>query len=157
MHKDSFQVTLISNGHMGIIPISQEMGDGWRAEGHKRVMVEVNGEYSYHASLQTRKNQGYYVYAGKKVQKAAGIEIGEELQVRLLEDTTEFQLAMPEELKAVLDTDWEAEEIFKKLTDGNKRSIVHWIISVKSSDLRIEKALRVAENLKMGLTNPRKY
>jgi uncharacterized protein YdeI (YjbR/CyaY-like superfamily) len=55
----------------------------------------------------------------------------------------------------VLKTDTEAESIFKGLTDGNKRGLIYLVTQVKSIDKRIERSLKIAERLKLGIKSPR--
>jgi uncharacterized protein YdeI (YjbR/CyaY-like superfamily) len=62
---------------------------------------------------------------------------------------------MPEELKEVLDTDDEANKIFHTLTAGNQRGLIYLLSLVKSSDKKIERALKIAERIKLGITSPR--
>jgi uncharacterized protein YdeI (YjbR/CyaY-like superfamily) len=45
--------------------------------------------------------------------------------------------------------------VFEDLTDGNKRGLIYVVSSVKSSDKRIERALKIVEKLKIGVTSPR--
>jgi uncharacterized protein YdeI (YjbR/CyaY-like superfamily) len=62
---------------------------------------------------------------------------------------------MPEELKVVLEMDVEADKLFHKLTEGNQRGLMYLVTLVKSSDKRIERALLIAEKIKVGITAPR--
>ena len=55
----------------------------------------------------------------------------------------------------MLDTDEAANKIFESLTDGNKRGLIHLITIPKSSDKKIERALLIAEKLKIGISSPR--
>jgi uncharacterized protein YdeI (YjbR/CyaY-like superfamily) len=71
------------------------------------------------------------------------------------EDDSEFQFEMPEEFLEVLYQDPDADAVFQGLTDGNKRGLIYVITLVKSSEKRIERSLKVAEKLKIGVTSPR--
>jgi hypothetical protein len=64
-------------------------------------------------------------------------------------------IEMPKELKEVLNTDMEADKVFHSLTAGNQRSLIYLISQVKSSDKRIERALKMAEQIKNGITSAR--
>jgi uncharacterized protein YdeI (YjbR/CyaY-like superfamily) len=54
-----------------------------------------------------------------------------------------------------LDTDDEANKIFHALTAGNQRGLIYLLSLVKSSDKKIERALKIAERIKQGITSPR--
>lgn len=60
---------------------------------------------------------------------------------------------MPEELSAVLETDYEAIEGFKKLTDGKKRSLMYHILQIKNTQTRVDKALLLCDKLTRGFTD----
>jgi len=62
---------------------------------------------------------------------------------------------MPEELKEILETDPEASEIFHSLTSGNQRGLLYLVAQVKTSDKKIERALKIADRIKIGITSPR--
>jgi uncharacterized protein YdeI (YjbR/CyaY-like superfamily) len=62
---------------------------------------------------------------------------------------------MSEELEAVLLSDHEAYTIFEDLTPGRQRSIIYAISRYKSSQLRVDKAIILTENLKRGITDPK--
>ena len=55
---------------------------------------------------------------------------------------------MPEEMAEVLESDPEGDELFHALTPGKQRNLLYIIGKVKSSELRIHKALVVVEHLK---------
>ncbi len=60
---------------------------------------------------------------------------------------------MPEEFQAVLDSDPEAMQIFEGFTQGKQRSLIYYILRFKNSQTRIDKALIITENMKMGITH----
>lgn len=62
---------------------------------------------------------------------------------------------MPEEFKEVLNSDQEADEIFHSLTEGNQRGLIYLVSQVKSSDKKIERALKIVARIKNGVTTPR--
>ena len=70
-------------------------------------------------------------------------------------DNTDYQFAIPQELEEVLNTDDEANQIFNSLTEGNQRGLMYLVSQVKSVDKRIERALKISERLKNGITSPR--
>jgi len=71
--------------------------------------------------------------------------------LQFFEDTTKYGVEMPEELNAVLLSDYEAFEIFESLTAGKKRGIIYAIARYKNSQTKIDKALLMCENLKKGV------
>jgi len=55
---------------------------------------------------------------------------------------------MPEELEALLEQESEGARLFEALSDGKKRYIIHYVGSVKSSQLKIDRAIMLINNLK---------
>ncbi|WP_074407808.1 YdeI/OmpD-associated family protein [Aquimarina megaterium] len=145
-----FKTSLYSS-HSIIIPnkIAQYLIE----EGHKRVIIEITFNtvsVQYHAALQKWKNN-YHITFNKQNQKKLGVFPTDFFEVTLHEDTTKYGVEMPEEFDAVLQSDLEAFEIFESLTDGKKRSLIYYILKIKNSQSRIDKALIITENLKRGI------
>lgn len=125
---------------------------------HSRVRIEATFEgntISFYAAVKKDKYTGdYKLMFGKRMQKELGVVLNDYFQMQLFEDTSKYGVDMPEELDAVLLSDYEAYEIFESLTKGKQRSIIYTIIRIKKSQSRIDKALLCCENLKRGVRNP---
>ena len=122
--------------------------------GHKRARFIASFEgntFSFHGALKKIKGR-YTLTFGKNYQKELGIYPTDYFDLQIVEDTTKYGVEMPEELQAVLDSDPEAMEIFESFTDGKKRSLIYYILRFKNSQTRIDKALIITENMKMGIT-----
>ena len=70
-------------------------------------------------------------------------------------DNSDFQFESPKEFMEVLKTDQKADNIFKTLTEGNKRGLIYLVTQVKSIDKRIGRSLKIAERLKLRVKSPR--
>jgi len=57
-------------------------------------------------------------------------------------------MPVPEELEELLRQDPEGERRFEMLTPGRQRYIIHYVNQVKSSQLRINRAMLLIGNLK---------
>ncbi len=124
------------------------------ADGNKRVLCTINGSVTLHSALMRTKEGDHFIVISSKVCKQLGVTTGSRLSIHLEVDTAEYQFVMPEELREVLDSDPEAATAFDALTDGKKRGIMHLVTLVKSADKRIERALLIANKIKMGITSP---
>jgi len=154
MKSQIFETTLQAS-HNVLIPL--EIATPFISNNHKRVIVQIQYQETsvqYHAALQKRKDR-YFVMLSKKYQKQVGIFPNDYFQIQLFEDTSKYGVAMPEEFQAVLQSDYEASEIFESLTDGKKRSLIYYILGFKNSQTRIDKALIITENLKVGIRDNR--
>jgi Bacteriocin-protection, YdeI or OmpD-Associated/Domain of unknown function (DUF1905) len=122
--------------------------------GIKRVICRLNDSVDFHCALMPKKEGGYFINIGSTICKKQNLKLGDEINVSLKHDTTEYQFEMPEEFTEVLYQDPDAFTIFEGLTDGNKRSLIYLVTMVKSSEKRIERALKIVEKLKIGITKP---
>lgn len=119
----------------------------------KRVKVIASfkeKEISFHGALQKR-NGNYYMMFGKRYQKELGVFSNDYFQMQFFEDSSKYGVEMPEELDAVLLSDYDAFQIFESLTDGTKRGLIYTIIRYKNIQTRIDKSLILCENLKRGV------
>lgn len=150
MKSSPFEIT-ISATHALEIP--EHIVTPFWNEGHKRVKVTATFEektITFHAALQKRNNR-YFIIFGKKNQKALGVYPNDYFELQFFKDTSKYGVEMPEELAAVLMSDHEAAQIFESFTDGKKRGIIYMVLGYKNSQTRIDKSLRICENLKRGI------
>lgn len=122
----------------------------------KRAKINVtfkNKTISFFAAFRIDKDSGDYkmMFSNAK-QKELGIELNDDITVQLFEDNSKYGVEMPEELDAVLLSDFEAYQIFESLTSGKQRSIIYYIKRLKGVQKKVDQALLLCENLKRGNT-----
>lgn len=115
---------------------------------HKRLICKINGVLEFQCALMPDGGDRYFVNLNKTRCKKLKAEIGDELSVSLKPDTSKYGLPMPEELKAVLDSDSEGDRLFHALTPGKQRNLLYIAGQPKSSEIRIRKSLIMVEHLK---------
>lgn len=151
----TYRCTLEKRGNAHAIPITATVAAAFIANGNRRVICTINHDHTVHVALMFRKAAGdYYIYVGKGLLKKAGLTAGAALKIQLATDDSEYQFEMPEELAEVLATDADAHRIFHGLTPGRQRGLIHLVAMVKTVDKRIERALRIADKIKGGITSP---
>jgi hypothetical protein len=123
-----------------------------------RVKVEVKSEIKkieFYAAIKKDKNSGdYKMMFSKAKQKELALSLGDEFEIQLFEDTSKYGVEMPEELEAVLMSDYDAYEIFESLSKGKQRSIIYGVTRFKGSQNKIDKSLIMCENLKRIKLDP---
>jgi Domain of unknown function (DUF1905)/Bacteriocin-protection, YdeI or OmpD-Associated len=122
-----------------------------------RLICTVNGKVRYHCALQGLGNGKGWIGLSKARMKALELAKGDTVSVRLLPDRSKYGLPMPAELKELLRQDEEGKKRFHKLKPGRQRNILHYVGQPKSSDARLERAIKVITNLKLipeGLETP---
>ena len=145
----------VRHGHSLEIP--DQIVTPFLERGLKRVHATANFEgksLDFHAAIQ-RYNQVYVLTFGKRYQKELGLFPNDYFELQLREDQSKYGAPMPEELQAVLEADPAAAAVFEALTAGKKRSIIYMIDRYKNSETRIDKSLRIIENLKRGIRDGR--
>ncbi|MEM1216808.1 MAG: YdeI/OmpD-associated family protein [Bacteroidota bacterium] len=144
-------------GYMQMMPVPPEVADAFTAKKVKRLVASVNGHEHFHCALTSMGDGHYGVMLSQGKQDKFGVWEGETFQVTLLEDESEYGMPMPAEWEEVMAVDEAAWEAFQQLTPGRKRSVLYQVGSAKREETRIERALRIAENLKLGFTNPKDF
>lgn len=151
---NTFQLERFANGsHYFLLPVS--ISKKLLKTGSKRFRCSINGHPPFACALMPKKEGGYYVHVGAQLKKELSLQTNMPFKAVFTADTSSYQTDMPEELEAVLATDSEAADCFAKLTPGAQRSMIYLVQQVRSSDKRIERALRIAEGLKQGKTSAR--
>lgn len=146
-----FEIT-ITGKHYSLI-LSEDIIKSFLEKGLKRVKVIASyedKELSFHGAIQKR-NGSYCMMFSKQKQKELGIFPNDYFQMQFFEDDSKYGVDMPEELDAVLLSDYEAFQIFESFTAGKQRGIIYKIIGIKNSQTRIDKSILVCENLKRGI------
>lgn len=129
-----------------LLIIPQDIIESINAKGRIRVEGTMNGA-PFALAIQNLKTGEKYFSVSAALRRAAKIQLSVPVEVKFhLVDPD--KLDIPEELTAVLEEDPEGKAIFDEMTTGMKRSLVHYITSVKNVDSRIKRALELIEKAK---------
>jgi uncharacterized protein YdeI (YjbR/CyaY-like superfamily) len=115
----------------------------------------LNDDVEFHCAILPKKEGGHFVNIGSMICKKLNIAEGTTVTATFRVDDTAYQFDMPEAFRAVLSTDPEADNLFHALTPGNQRGLIYLVAQVKSPEKSVERALKIAERLKMGITSPK--
>jgi Bacteriocin-protection, YdeI or OmpD-Associated len=142
-------------GNMHYIALDTKLVDALTVNNNKRALCIINKIIELHCALLRTKENVHYVIISNAICKQLKLKSGSIINCDFSIDELEHQFSMPETLHEVLAADTDAKNIFDNLTDGNKRSLMHLVALVKNTNKQIERALLVAEKLKLGITQPR--
>lgn len=151
MKSKVFEITVTGNFYALLLP--EEIVLPFVEKKMKRVKVKASfqgKEITFHGAIQ-RRNGNYYMMFSKRYQKELGIFPNDYFQMQFFEDTSKYGVEMPEELDAVLLSDYDAFQLFESLTEGTKRGLIYTIIRYNNVQTRIDKSLILCENLKRGV------
>ncbi|MCB0735968.1 MAG: YdeI/OmpD-associated family protein [Bacteroidetes bacterium] len=145
----SFTTTLqnFSNNVYGLhLPLPEDIAQAILASGNKRVLCTINEIETIHSGIMAVKPY-WYILINQQLAKRLNLSIGEQVQVQLKEDKSEFGMKMPEELEEVFAQDLVAKSHFLELTPGKQRNLIHIVAKVKNTQSRINKALAICHHL----------
>jgi hypothetical protein len=139
---------------MHYILLDKPTADKFLGHDHQRVICHI-GELSFHCAIMPKKGGGYFINIGASVCKQLQLKAGDTIKATFSEDLSAYQFEMPAELEEVLHTDEQAASVFQQLTPSNQRGLIYLVLQVKSTEKRIERALRIAHKIKTGITSPK--
>ncbi len=142
-------------GGMHYIMLSPKTVLALTKNNNKRIICTLNGMVTLHCAIMPKKEGGHFINIGLATCKKLSIKVGAIITATFVIDTTAYQFEMPEELQEVLNTDEEASNIFHALTEGNQRGLIYLVSQVKASNKKIERALKIAATLKLGISAPK--
>jgi hypothetical protein len=149
-----YQLEKFDSG-MHYIMVDNSIVDSFKIIGDKRAICRLNDQIEFHCAFMPKKEGGHFINIGATICKKLKIKEGSTVTATFTTDKTEYQFEMPEELIEVMNLDSDANNIFHTLTEGNQRGLIYLVTQVKSSDKRIERALKITDRLKDGITSPR--
>lgn len=123
-------------------------------KGRVRVEGTMNGAHFALAVLHMKDGSRFFSVSAS-LRKAAKIKPGDKVDVRF-KVVDPDQIDVPEELEAVLAQDEQAMKAWNELTTGYRRSLIHYVTSVKNVDSRIKRSIDLMERVKAGLLHGQK-
>ena len=94
----------------------------------------------------------HFIMVNKKMREAAGLEVGEAVQVVLELDTEERLVEVPPDLAAALSTDAAAGAAYEKLSKSRRYEFVSWLNGTQNPDTRQQRIARILEMVAAGTT-----
>lgn len=113
-----------------------------------RLLCTLNNAITFQCGLVALGSGKAYISINAKRMKQLGLKQGDKVAVALEKDSSKYGMEVPEELSELLAQDDEGRKRFNRLTPGKQRYIIHYVSSVKSSQLRIDRAILLITNLK---------
>jgi len=113
-----------------------------------RLICTVNGKLSFQCGLMALGEGKAYISINAARMKKLGLKFKDKVTLELKKDESKYGMEVSEELVEVLKQDEEGNKRFNMLTPGKQRYIIHYVNSVKNSQLRIDRALLLITNLK---------
>jgi len=119
-------------------------------DGNKRVLCSINGNKPLNLAFMHDGKGGFFLMFNKDTIKSLNLELGQKLDIALSRDESKYGMPISEEMRECLHQDPKGAQLFEALTPGKKRSLIHVINKVKSTDLRILKSLVILQHLRIN-------
>lgn len=129
-------------------PIPGDMATQFIDGDNRRIICTMMG-HDMQCALMGAGDGDWFVNVNKKVRDKLGLIEGQEVEVEISKDASEFGMSMPEELRELLLQDEKGNEHFLKLTPGKQRNLIYIVNNVKNPDIKLRRALCTVEHLKM--------
>jgi hypothetical protein len=95
-----------------------------------------------------------YLGLTKEIRNAAGIDVGDELDVVLRLDDGPREVKLPVELAAAFESASDAGERFSQLAFTHRREYAQWVGDAKQAQTRERRARRAVELIREGVRHP---
>jgi len=153
--RKSFTVTLKadSEGHQwAFVRVPFDPHEHWPEQDRMRVKGTLQSalggqEFAFLSTLMGSRDKSYVLLVTKKVQRGAGVGLGDKVVITLEPDNDGASAAPPPELAKLLKQDRSVKKWFDKLTYGTRKYIAQSILEPKSADARERRAEKYMETI----------
>jgi uncharacterized protein YdeI (YjbR/CyaY-like superfamily) len=118
----------------------------WGVRGMLRVRVRVE-EVEFPTSLFPVRSGGHFILVNKKIQKAAGIRLGDEATFTVTPDLAPREVKLSSELERALGQDRSLRKWFDRLSYSVRKWLADLVDAAKSAEARLKRADRIAEQV----------
>ncbi len=113
----------------------------------RRVVCTLEATVVFHCALMQLSGGRYFININKANRDKLGITVGQQVTAVLVPDESPYGIPMSEEFEEVLRQNEESSIKFHALTPGLQRSLIYFSDNVKSSHIKVRRALVVMNHL----------
>ena len=129
------------------VAIPKSKGDQFIEGDDRRIICTINDAPPIHSALMP-KGDVYSIYVKKELMRKNGLNEGDEVNVCLEKDRSEYGIPMPESFQVLLNQDTDGSDYFHALTPGKQRLLIQIVSKVKNVDSQLAKGLAIMHHLK---------
>ena len=118
--------------------VERHIPEQWPKKNKTRLLCTING-YTFPCGLNHLGDGDYFIIMGKEKMKHTKTNLGDTVQLTLVEDPNPLGVEEPELLQVYLDQDPWAKKKYNQLTDGKKRALIFSLQKTKNMDLHVQK------------------
>lgn len=134
--------------NMRYLEIPKHIVDTIGGIGAKRLLIKVNHTLTYQGGMVALNEGKAYITISSVRMKTLKVKEEDEVHVTLSEDKSKYGTQVPEEITELFKQDPEGKKRFDALTPAMQRYILNYVSTVKSLNLRADRAFLLISNLK---------
>jgi hypothetical protein len=119
------------------------------SRGMTTVHGSING-HDFQATLEPDGQKSHWLKVSGKLRKAAGIEIGDVVELRISPVGTEPEPRVPADLRRALAAAPKARTLWSDITPVSRRDWIQWITSAKQAETRVRRVENACKMLASG-------
>lgn len=131
------------------IPIDDLIVQEIKDRGWKRLITRIEDAEPLHCAIVSLGNGLKGITLNKPFVKKNAFVLDQKLHLVISEDASRYGMPLSDEFAATLESDPDALHYFEELSAGKQRNLIYFADNVKSSNIRIRRALVVMEHLKL--------
>jgi hypothetical protein len=149
------QLEKIKGGYF-YIKIDADIINQFEKKRHTRMICHLDKKISFRCGLNHLGDGNYFIIVSGKNLELLNKRLGSNIHFKIEEDPDQLGVEMPEVLATLLVQDDELKEIFEKITDGKKRSLIYSILKTKDIDKQVSEIVSFLNKENMILNKKKK-
>ena len=130
------------------IIVPTEIAENFLKINDKRVVCIFNNKVKLQAALMPKGKNIWFINLNSPIRKQLKVNEGDIIEVEITTDNSEYGMEVAAVFEELLQQDEQAKELFKALTIGKQRALIHQINTLKSEANQLKKALTMFDYLK---------
>jgi hypothetical protein len=133
---------------MHYLEVPQDVVQALKHNSITRLICTVNAKLKFQCGLMALVEGKAYISISAKRMKELRVKLHDSVTVTLEKDNSQYGTEMPAEMEELLEQDEVGNRRFLLLKPSMQRYMLNHVSAVKSSQLRVDRAITLIENLK---------
>jgi hypothetical protein len=149
------QLEKIKGGYY-YLKIDAEVVNQFEKKRHTRMICHLDKKLSFRCGLNHLGDGNFFIIVSGKILEQLNKKLGSKIHYKIEEDPDQLGVEVPEVLSTVLEQDEELKEIYNKITDGKKRSLIYTILKTKNIDKQVQDITTFLNNELIAINKKKK-
>lgn len=130
------------------VPVPTDIARQFIQGEDRRVICTLMGSEKLHGGLMPMGEDEWFFNVNQSTCKKLGLVLGQEVDIDIEKDTSDYGMPMPDELRELMNQDAPGSELFHKLTPGKQRNLIYLASQTKNPEIRLRRSLVIITHLK---------